>query len=219
MPATASVQVRTLFAPFDQTTDEYLKFVDSAKQSIYIIIYGMHLPSLTQLLLSKHQAGVKVNLILDHSQEQGKAEQQEVQKLVDAGIPLLVGTSPMHGQILHTKATIVDAHAVESGSWNYSLSAALQSNTLTFVDDVEYARAYLDHWHKIHGFVALHDMIYQPKGAIEAEDVPAAELPPEDASASAPSAVTATPDAADPTPPTPKRARKRRAPRTPKVAA
>ena len=181
MPATASVQVRTLFAPFDSTAQEYLSFVASAKQSIYVLIYGFHLPPLTDLLIAKHTAGVKVNIILDHSQAEGRAEAQEVQKLVDAGVPLLIGTSPIHHQILHTKATIIDEHAVESGSWNYSLSASAQSNTLTFVDDHDYARAYLDHWHRIWGFVALHDMVYQPQGAVAAQD----DEPP------------------DPTPPTP----------------
>ena len=183
MPATATVSVRTLFAPFDQTTDEFLAFINSAKQSIYTLIYGMHLPLLTDALIAKHQAGVKVNLILDHSQEAGKAEQQEVQKLVAAGIPLLVGTSPVHGQILHTKATIIDEAAVESGSWNYSLSASAQSNTLTFVHDTDYARSYLDHWHRIWGFVKLHDMVYQPTGATAAEDVPAADVLPDDPAA------------------------------------
>lgn len=176
MPAEASVAVRTLFAPYDATTDEYLAFVSSAKRSIYILIYGMHLPALTETLIAKHRAGVKVNLILDHSQAAGRAESAEVQKLVDAGVPLLIGTSPVHHQILHTKATIIDECAVESGSWNYSLSASAQSNTLTFVHDVEYARAYLQHWHTIRGFVALHDMIYQPKGEAPAEDVPANDL-------------------------------------------
>lgn len=176
MPAEASVAVRTLFAPFDRTTEEYLAFVNSARQSVFILIYGMHLPLLTEALIAKHQAGVKVNIILDHSQSAGRAEAQEVQKLVDAGVPLLIGTSPVHGQILHTKATIIDENAVESGSWNYSLSASQQSNTLTFVHDADYARSYLDHWHRIRGFIILHDAIYQPKGEVAAADVPAADV-------------------------------------------
>jgi|SRR5579859_5588484 len=178
MPAEASVAVKTLFAPFDQTTQEYLTFVTSAKQSIYIIIYGFHLPTLTDTLIAKHQAGVTVNVILDHTQAEGKAEAGEVARLVAAGIPLLIGTSPVHGQILHTKATIIDECAVESGSWNYSLSAAAQSNTLTFVHDADYARAYLDHWHRIWGFVRFHDLVYQPQGATPAQDVPAADVLP-----------------------------------------
>lgn len=188
MPAEATVKVRTLFAPYDATTEEYLAFVARAQRDIRLIIYGYHLPSLTALLIAKHQAGVKVNLILDHSQAEGHAESAEVQKLVDAGVPLLIGTSPVHHQILHTKATIIDECAVESGSWNYSLSASQQSNTLTFVHDAEYARAYLLHWHTIRGFVALHDMIYQPKGAVAAEDMSSADM-----AVDAPTAISAQP--------------------------
>jgi|GEM_PF-2029886 len=178
MPAEAHVAVRTLFAPFDATAQEYLTFVSSAKRSLYILIYGFHLPALTELLIAKHRDGVRVNIILDHSQAEGRAESQEVQKLVDAGVPLLIGTSPVHHQILHTKATIVDDSAVESGSWNYSLSASAQSNTLTFVYDADYARAYLDHWHRIWGFVKLHDMVYQPQDSTPADDVSADAFPP-----------------------------------------
>lgn len=204
MPATASVQVRTLFAPFDQTAQEYLSFVASAKQSVYLLIYGFHLPPLTDLLIAKHKAGVTVNLILDHSQAEGRAESAEVQKLVDAGVPLLIGTSPVHHQILHTKATIIDEHAVESGSWNYSLSASAQSNTLTFVDDHDYARAYLDHWHKIHGFVALHDMVYQPQGAVAAQDDEPPDPTPPDTPPSAPVAAVAVPKPKRKRPPRPR---------------
>jgi phosphatidylserine/phosphatidylglycerophosphate/cardiolipin synthase-like enzyme len=200
MPAEAAVRVRTIFAPFDNTTEEYLAFVQSAARSITIIIYGMHLPTLTALLIAKHQAGVKVNLILDHSQAEGRAESQEVQKLVDAGVPLLIGTSPVHGQILHTKATIIDEAAVESGSWNYSLSASAQSNTLTFVHDADYARAYLEHWSRIRSFIILHDMIYQPKGEASTEDVPAADRPSGDSGVVTPFMPTTSRQRRPPTP-------------------
>src|SRR5215469_3497648 len=170
MAVTASLQIRTLFAPFDDTTAAFLAFVASAKKSLCINIYGFHLPALTATLIAKHQAGVRVSLILDHSQEQGKAEQTEVQKLVDAGVPLLVGTSPVHGQILHSKFTVVDGASVEHGSWNYSLSASMQSNDMHFVDDApDYAAEYERHHDRIRTFILLHDMAYQPHGEVEAQ--------------------------------------------------
>lgn len=173
MPATASVAIKTLFAPFDDTTQAFLDFVSGAQKSLDINIYGFHLPALTDVLIAKHKAGVHVSLILDHSQEAGKAEQSEVQKLLDAGVPLLIGTSPVHGQILHSKFTVVDGRAVEHGSWNYSLSASLQSNDMHFVEHVEYAAAYLAHHNAIRSFILLHEMAYQPKDEIAA---PAADV-------------------------------------------
>lgn len=169
MAVTASLKIRTLFAPFDDTTAAFLAFVSSARKSLDVNIYGFHLPALTATLIAKHRAGVRVSIILDHSQEQGKAERGEVQKLVDAGVPLLVGTSPVHGQILHSKFTVVDGHSVEHGSWNYSLSASQQSNDMHFVEEApEYAAEYQRHHDRIRTFILLHDMAYQPAGETQA---------------------------------------------------
>ena len=139
-----------------------LAFVGKAKKSIAIVIYGFHLPKLTDTLIAKHNAGVKIGLILDHTQAEGKAEASEVQKLLDAGVPLLIGTSPVHRAILHSKFCVVDAKAVEFGSWNYSLSASQQSNTMSYVTDRAYAKTFLQHFTRIHDFITLHEMTLQP---------------------------------------------------------
>lgn len=189
MAVTASLQIRTLFAPFDDTTAAFLTFVGSAQKSLDINIYGFHLPALTATLIAKHQAGVRVSVILDHSQERGKAEAGEVQKLVEAGVPLLVGTSPVHGQILHSKFTVVDGVSVEHGSWNYSLSASQQSNDMHFVEEApEYAAEYQRHHDRIRTFILLHEMAYQPDGETQA----GAALTADDSSPRAKTTVKAT---------------------------
>ena len=163
--------MRTLFAPDDDTTGEFLKFIGGAQSSITMLIYGYHLPALSDILIAKHKAGVRVRIILDHSQEAGKAEGVEVQRLIDAGVPILIGTSPEHGQILHTKMTVVDGEHVEDGSWNYSTSAGFQSNTMHFAEHApDYAKAFLEHWHRIWGFVYYHQQLYQKPGEREASD-------------------------------------------------
>lgn len=208
MPAFAGLTIKTLFAPWDDTTGEFIAFVQSAQKSLDISIYGFHLPHLTDVLIQKHQAGVRVSLILDHSQEQGKAEQSEVQRLLDVGLPLLIGTSPVHGQILHSKFTVVDGKAVEHGSWNYSLSASQQSNDMHFVEHEGYAASYLQHHNAIRSFILLHEMAYQPTNEVPA---PAAEITPAEANAASPepqSVVALSPTTRAPT----KRTRK---PRTP----
>lgn len=169
MPVTTSLKVTTLFAPFDDTAGAFLDFVQSAQSSIDIQIYGCHLPALTDVLITKHQAGVRVSLILDHTQAEGKAEAAEVEKLVAAGVPLLVGTSPVHHQILHSKFTVIDEQSVEHGSWNYSLSASQQSNDMHYVEgSADYAAAYLRHHDRIRAFILLHEMAMQPQGATPA---------------------------------------------------
>ena len=169
MSVSASLKIRTLFAPFDDTAGEFLRFIESAQSSIDIQIYGFHLPALSDALIAKHQAGIRVSLILDHTQAEGKAEASEVQKLIAAGVPLLIGTSPVHHQILHSKFTVIDEASVEHGSWNYSLSASQQSNDMHYVEgSPEYAAAYLRHHDRIRAFILLHEMALQPPGEVPA---------------------------------------------------
>lgn len=162
MGAFAGLSITTLFAPFEDTEGAFLAFVGGARKSIQVLIYGFHLPKLTDALIQAHQRGLDVSIILDHTQAEGKAESSEVQKLVDAGVPLLIGTSPVHRQILHSKFCIVDRKAVEFGSWNYSLSASQQSNTMSFVTDRAYAKTFLQHFNRIRDFITLHEMTLQP---------------------------------------------------------
>lgn len=172
MAVTTTLQVRTLFAPFDDTQGEFLKFIESAQERIDMVIFGLHLPPLTDILIAKHQAGVKVSLLLDHSQAEGKAESTEVQRLVAAGVPLTIGTSPVHRQILHSKFTVVDGARVEHGSWNYSLSASAQSNTMCFVEGEgarDYAVKFQRHHDRLLAFCRLHEMAMQPAGEVAAE--------------------------------------------------
>ena len=174
MAAFAGLSITTFFAPFDDTQGEFLKFVTSAKRSLYVQIYGFHLPPLTAALIDAHRRGLKVAIILDHTQAEGKAESGEVQKLVDAGVPLLIGTSPVHRAILHSKFCIVDSKSVEFGSWNYSLSASQQSNTVSFVaNNRAYAKVFLQHFNRVRDFITLHEMAMQPQGDIAPDAVPA----------------------------------------------
>ena len=169
MSISASLKIRTLFAPFDDTTGEFLRFLQSAQASIDMQIYGAHLPAMTDVLIAKHQAGVRVSVILDHTQAEGKAEAAEVQKLIAAGVPLLIGTSPVHHAILHSKFTVIDEASVEHGSWNYSLSASQQSNDMHYVEgSPDYAAAYLRHHDRIRAFILLHEMALQPPGEVPA---------------------------------------------------
>ena len=173
MPANfTNVQGHTLFSPWDDTDGAFMEYLARTKRSYYSVIYGWHLPKMTDVLIRMVKSGCAVGLILDHSQEKGKAEQQEVERAIAGGVPLLVGTSPVHGQILHSKFSIRDQEEVEYGSWNYSLSASQQSNTMTFVKDAKYAKDFLFHYHRLHAFIILHQMAMQPAGEQLAPDVP-----------------------------------------------
>lgn len=158
--------IRVWMSPFHDTKQAYLDFVRSAKRSISVNIFGFHIPELTDLLIAKHKAGVKVDIILDHSQAQGKAEAAEIAKLMKARVPFLIGTSSRHGQLLHLKATVVDERLVEAGSWNYSESASDQLNDLTIIDDPRMAHFYLLAHDIVRAFIVRHEQIFQPRAEV-----------------------------------------------------
>src|SRR5260221_12765911 len=116
MAVSATISERVLFAPFDETAAEFLAFVGSATKSLAINIYGFHLPPLTDLLIAKHRAGVMVSLILDNSQDAGRAEGAEGAKLVGRGGPLLGGQRPVRVQYAHGNVSGVDGTAAWRGT-------------------------------------------------------------------------------------------------------
>ena len=131
-----------LVAPYDDTTGAFLALLNSAQKSILISIYGYTLDEATTILIAKHRAGVDVRILFDHTQACGTAEKAQVAKIAAAGIRHWIGTSPDAHQILHSKITVVDGQLVESGSWNYSVSAAKQANTFDLANAPDIAAQY-----------------------------------------------------------------------------
>lgn len=166
MPATAAatrvsstiaeVQLDIRFSPFDETTEPFLELVQSATRSLFVVIYGFTLSALVDDLIAKHQAGVTVGIILDHTQAEGTAEKVQVQRLLAAGVPFLIGTSPDASNIIHSKFVVADERDVETGSWNFSASAARQSNNMLLIKGhPDVAAIYLRHYDRLRA-VILH---------------------------------------------------------------
>lgn len=161
-----AVEERCYFAPEQDVVTPFLDFIHSAKRSIAISIFGFHIPELTDALIAQHQAGVTVEMIFDHSQAQGKAEAPEIARLLAAGVPLLIGTSWVDGQLLHAKVTIVDAEWVEDGSWNYSEAASKQDNSFRITHSPQLAHFYLRNFDIIRAYIVHHERIFQPRAEV-----------------------------------------------------
>ncbi|HXW57120.1 MAG TPA: phospholipase D-like domain-containing protein [Candidatus Cybelea sp.] len=101
----------------------------------WIIAYAFTLPDMINELLAAQRRGTPLHLYLDYSQYRDKTETPLVQKLVQAGVEVTVGTSPAGSQyICHTKGIVSDAAPGGAlwcweGSTNFSLSAWKQVNT------------------------------------------------------------------------------------------
>lgn len=151
------IRDETHFAPYDDPASVIVDLADSATASIHIDIYGFTYGPLMDALIAAHNHGIHVNIVADHTQATGPAERAELQRLVDAGIDVLVGTSS-RGAIDHSKYIIIDAElgiaspvsCVGFGSFNFSDSARAQDNTFSVRNDAGLVAAFLANWTQVH---------------------------------------------------------------------
>ncbi len=141
MPIT---RTRTLFiSPDDDCTAALIAAAQSAQHSLHLTIYGFTLNDLADVFMQKHRAGLPVGIVADKTQASGPTEKALLQKLVDAGVPVTIATSPT-GAINHEKCLLIDVaelgpdhndSCVCYGSFNFSSSAEKQENHLQIDND------------------------------------------------------------------------------------
>ena len=133
-----------LESPEDDIQTKLLDELSKATTKIRIIIYGFTLEPLVDRIIQKHTAGLDVRCILDLTQSKGVTERVQVQKLKDAGVDFIEGTSPVAGAIIHEKAITIDDKQIITGSYNFSASAAKQVNHMDFIYSRELATDFND---------------------------------------------------------------------------
>ena len=156
-PAPTQGQLETVFTPYEDGIGAYLKFLDRAEKSVHIAVYTFTDPRIYDKLLELHGRGVKdIHVLLDLSQTRGWSGddiEKGVGRLKAAGIEVVIGTSEVSHQIMHSKFTVVDGVWVEDGSWNYTKLANKQANYLNFAYDTKRAQMFLANWQRMHTFM------------------------------------------------------------------
>jgi phosphatidylserine/phosphatidylglycerophosphate/cardiolipin synthase-like enzyme len=125
----------------------------------WIIAYAFTLPDMIHDLLEAHSKGIPLHIYLDHSQAVGKVEKPLVQQLVDAGIEVTIGTSPVGSKfICHTKGIVSDPAGDKGelwcweGSTNFSLSAWQQVNTAMVFASQEWRNEFVAQFEALRDF-------------------------------------------------------------------
>lgn len=96
-----------------------LSAINSAKQSINVSAYSFTSKPITQALIMAQGRGVSVKIVADANQN--NKSYSGIYDTASAGIPTKVNSNY---QDFHNKFMIVDNKCVETGSFNYSASAA-----------------------------------------------------------------------------------------------
>lgn len=148
--------IETVATPKQSGLAAYHKLLDRTQTSVLVAIYGFTEQSIGDKLIALHKDGKTVRVLADRSQAKGRSGKALILRLREAGIEVIIGTSPRSG-IMHHKFTIIDGLWVEDGSWNYSASADKQANLLNFMKSKKRADFLIGVWNHLHAHMSKQD--------------------------------------------------------------
>lgn len=125
-----------------------VKTINNAKFSIRLAAFAFSSPVIVDALLAAKRRGVDVQIVVDRKHNVDEDEKgigrKALAALVESGIPVRTNSNY---RIHHDKFMVVDARHVQTGSYNYALSANRNSeNVLVIWNDPALAAKYLAHW-------------------------------------------------------------------------
>ncbi|MBB6735027.1 phospholipase D family protein [Cohnella zeiphila] len=124
-------QVAWAFTQADQHPErELIQVIDGAESTLDIAIYSLTYPDIVQAIRNAAKRGVRVRLISDRIQSNGKTQKEALKLLGSAGIPLKINK---HSGLMHLKVTVADGKVATTGSFNYSKSASTDNDEVFLV--------------------------------------------------------------------------------------
>lgn len=172
-PITTTVDVYLLPGDGEAARKTFLQHLADPHE-MYIIAYAFTLEPMIQQFLSD-APDANLHIYIDHSEEVTTTEKPLIQKLVDAGIEVTVGTSTAGTEfICHTKGIVcndVPSAFCWEGSTNFSESAWSQVNTALLFNSQEYYDAFVNQFLNLRYFAwtkerAMQVMKEPPDGAL-----------------------------------------------------
>jgi len=135
--------VQVYFSPKGGATDAVVNALDQATNSVLGQAYSFTSAPIAKALVDAHRRGVKVQVILDHSQRTEKYSEADFLK--NSGIPTLIDS---RHAIAHNKIMIIDDCVVVTGSFNFTKAAEEHNaENLLVINDPVLARQYVENWH------------------------------------------------------------------------
>lgn len=135
-------QLDVHFSPNGHTTEYLVSSLAKAKSHIFVQAYSFTSAPIGEALVAAKKRGVKVQVIIDKSQQNGKGAVAPM--LINNGIAVYLDEKHT---IAHNKVIIVDTDTVYTGSFNFT-NAAEKSNAenLITIVDARIRNIYLENW-------------------------------------------------------------------------
>jgi phosphatidylserine/phosphatidylglycerophosphate/cardiolipin synthase-like enzyme len=138
--------IEVAFSPDGDAESLVLKIITAAKHSIRVASFSFTSQTIAGALKAAKKRGVDVAVMVDYETNlNNKSSQRALNILANAGIATrTVSTYSSH----HDKYMVVDDLNVETGSYNFTTSAARfnSENVLVVWNDPAVAKQYLAHW-------------------------------------------------------------------------
>ena len=145
---TPSPRLEVAFEPEAGAEALVLNVLASATRSIRLSAFALSSPAIIGALVRAKNHGIDVQVVVDHhhnvEDDPKGIGRRALATLAEVGIPARTNSSH---RILHDKFIVVDSLHIQTGSYNYALSANANSeNVLVIWNDVDLAWRYLQHW-------------------------------------------------------------------------
>lgn len=143
--STASPRIEVAFSPEAGAEALVQRVIASAEHTLRLAGYSFTSPSVVKALMEAERRGVDVRIVLDDRGNRGKANTAAINLLLGAGIQVrTISRYAIH----HDKYAVIDERTVQTGSFNYTQSAARANseNVLVVWNDTALAGQYLQHW-------------------------------------------------------------------------
>lgn len=156
----AGAVVETGFSPKRGALELIIKVIDTSRSELNILAYSFTSVPITEALLRARARGVAVSLLVDEghnvgSQSGRKGKESEGQSRARAALSALVTAGAKVRTtnafaIHHDKVIVSDYAHVQTGSFNYSQSAAMSNseNVIVLWNNPGLAKVYLKHWER-----------------------------------------------------------------------
>ena len=139
---TEAVRIELCFTPPSGCGKVIAYLIAKATESVYVQAYGITSPLIVNELISAHNRGIKVRVLLDKSNLHDKySKMTELKKAgMDVSIDAVSG-------IAHNKIIIIDESITITGSYNFTRSSDSRNvENIIIVNDKQVAYKYLQNW-------------------------------------------------------------------------
>ncbi|TFH32656.1 MAG: DUF1669 domain-containing protein [Anaerolineales bacterium] len=137
--------VEVYFSPDDGVQAHLVDLLQESQTSIEMLAFSLTSDLLGEALLEAARDGVNVRIVVERDQAGNTGS--EVERLLQAGIPLRLDTNP---NSMHHKVIVIDGSTVVTGSYNFSRSAEdFNDENVIIVHNPELAAEYLVEFNRI----------------------------------------------------------------------